>query len=407
MATARSIATKKENHLTIPQLDKAIEVIKSNLYDGSGNVKSEVDEATATRFENLILRYTKAKNKIHRYYDKTMQKHPEVVRGKLKLLTVIDTMKDPSKAAKYNVNNIDKDHASFVADHKGLIVGTFGTAGAILGANAVTHMISGAIMGGEGIGLGTALSKAFTFMAKKGALQWAIPAAALGAVAIYAGKINPQIRQARQRRLQREELKTKLNAEELKAEDPTLKNVSFDGKKINLNLSDEEINRFVENPNLLQELENKIQTQGASPIEKAACQVLRTKVYDRKLAIDKASREQEAIADKKKQAIEIEETIDKICGEYTVAETAKDTATMTAKRKELISQKNADGKNYFQSLITKQAYDSYKNSPNGQKPDGTAKDPKTIMAELVNQQINQRLQQYKISTKAAQQTTNP
>lgn len=397
MATARSIATKKENHLTIPQLDRAIEVIKSNLYDGNGNVKSEVDEATATRFENLILRYTKAKNKIHRYYDKTMQKHPESVRGKLKLLTVIETMKAPKKAEKYNVNNLDRDFVSGVADHKGLIVGTFGTAGAILGANAVTHMVSGAIMGGEGVGLGTALSKAFSFMAKKGALPWVIPAAALGAVAIYAGKINPQIRKARQRKLQREELKTKLNAEELKAEDPTLKNVSFDkNNQIKLNLTEEEINRFVENPNLLQELENKMHTQGASPIEKAACQVLRIKVYDRKLAIDKDSREKEAIADKKKQEIEIEETIDKICGEYTLAETKQDQGTMDEKKDFLKNElKNADGNNYFKSLAEKIAGN-----------DWNSKTP-AEQEKLIDDQINQRLQQYKISTKAAQQTANP
>ena len=67
-------------------------------------------------------------------------------------------------------------------------------------------------------------------------------------------------------------------------------------------LTDEEITKFVENPGLLRELEDKVKASGTKdPLELAAVQKLRVEVNSKKAQIDAAAREAEIEADKQSQ----------------------------------------------------------------------------------------------------------
>ena len=361
MGKAANVGSKKENHLTIPQLDSSIEIIKKHLYDESGNIKEGIDAGTASRMENLLLRYTTAKNKINKYYNATMKKHPNIVRGKLKLLTVIDTMKwkdDEQKQAaqKTNATNQDKSMSSFIEDHKGLIVGVSGTAMAIIAADALAKGIT-TLVDGNTRGIFKLIAQGLGAVTEAGLLPHLLLGVGFGALILIATKINPALRRAKLKKLQREQLMGELNEEQIKNEDPTLEKTTVDATgKINLNLTDEEITKFVENPELLRELEDKVKASGTkNPLELAAVQKLRVEVNSRKAQIDAAAREAEIEADKQSQIVQMQETIDRLVGEYANLEAHF--MPTTTKEQELYDVTTPDGKKYFETLVDEKEVD--------------------------------------------------
>lgn len=361
MGKAANVGSKKENHLTIPQLDSSIEIIKRHLYDESGNIREGIDAGTASRMENLLLRYTTAKNKINKYYNATMKKHPNVVRGRLKLLTVIDTMKwkdDAQKKTAQNTSatNQDKSLSSFIEDHKGLIVGASGTAMAIIAADALAKGIT-TLVDGNTRGIFKLVAQGLGAVTEAGLLPHLLTGLGFGALILIATKINPALRRAKLKKLQREQLMGELNEEQIKNEDPTLEKTTVDAAgKINLNLTDEEITRFVENPDLLKDLEDKVKASGTkNPLELAAVQKLRVEVNSRKAKIDAAAREAEIEANNQSQTVQMQNTIDKLMGGYaTCIELGSSTAT---KEKELLEVRTPDGKKYFESLVDEKEVD--------------------------------------------------
>lgn len=361
MGKAANVGSKKENHLTIPQLDSSIEIIKRHLYDESGNIREGIDAGTASRMENLLLRYTTAKNKINKYYNATMKKHPNVVRGRLKLLTVIDTMKwkdDAQKKTAQNTSatNQDKSLSSFIEDHKGLIVGASGTAMAIIAADALAKGIT-TLVDGNTRGIFKLVAQGLGAVTEAGLLPHLLTGLGFGALILIATKINPALRRARAKKLQREQLMGELNEEQIKNEDPTLEKTTVDAAgKINLNLTDEEISRFVENPDLLKDLEDKVKASGTkNPLELAAVQKLRIEVNSRKAKIDAAAREAEIEADKQNQAVQMQNTIDKLIGDYAICK--KRGFPTTTKEQELLDVRTPDGKKYFESLVDEREVD--------------------------------------------------
>ncbi len=122
--------------MTIPQLDKAIDVLKKKLADKDIQKNSTL----VNKVNNLLYDYTKAKNKILRYYEKTLRKNPELVRGKKNTLTLIQVMRNGGKFKNWMADRKEGKHekwaynfADFAKDInlKGLGIGVGVTLGAI------------------------------------------------------------------------------------------------------------------------------------------------------------------------------------------------------------------------------------------------------------------------------------
>lgn len=135
-----SLMTGSAHTMTIPQIDNVLKKLQARLKEK----EVAANPTLKTKVENLIFDYTKAKNKILRYYEKTKSRHPELVTGKIKTLTLVEIARLQGKEGKANrlsqkqekwaYNAID-----FARDTKGAIINIAGTCGVLGAANILTN----------------------------------------------------------------------------------------------------------------------------------------------------------------------------------------------------------------------------------------------------------------------------
>ncbi len=154
-----TIMTGSALNLTVPQLDTIIGKLKNKL---EKNEDIQRNPTLSSKINNLIYDYTKAKTKIIRYYNKTLKKYPQLVKGKLNTLTLVKIARMEGKEGKaINLENKREkwayNVADFMKDTKGLAVGLAVTSGVLGVANAI------AMTQGTNIAalIGQGLTKAF------------------------------------------------------------------------------------------------------------------------------------------------------------------------------------------------------------------------------------------------------
>lgn len=180
-----SLMTGNANTMTIPQIKKTITLLNEKLKDD----RIKGNDTLTAKINNLIYDYTKAQNKILRYYEKTKSRHPELVAGKKNTLTLVQIYRNQGKEGKAN-KFAQKEQkwaynvADFMKDTKGYAVGIAATAGVLGVANLITTKIA---QKGALELLGAALGKAF--MASPVTTSLIAAGVAIGGLCIVVPKI--------------------------------------------------------------------------------------------------------------------------------------------------------------------------------------------------------------------------
>ena len=241
--------------MTIPQLDKTIKTLKEKLNEQG--VKG--NETLTTKVNNLIYDYTKAKNKILRYYEKTKYKHPELVVGKKNTLRVIDIERNKGNFKKAEKLANKEQKASYnvvdlMKDSKGLAIGLASSAVALGVANGISMAVA---QKGIMTVLGEAIKNAFMTQPLTATLITA--GLAIGGTALIVPKVSRSIQKIkRNKTMSREITNDSLNAS------VDMSNIDFE--KADLTTIKETIKN---NPALKDNLQVIMQNGNYSPLQQA------------------------------------------------------------------------------------------------------------------------------------------
>lgn len=293
MPTA-NLMTGNANTMTIPQLDKIIEKLQIKLKEN--DVKN--NDTLRSKVESLLYDYTKAKNKILRYYEKTKSKHPELVVGKKNTLTMVQILKNKGKFNKAdNVSQKEQKWAynvtDFLKDTKGYAIGIAATAGALGVANAISMGVAN-----KGIMqvIGKAIGTAFWTSALSSSLITA--GLAIGAACYLVPKIARSVQKIKNNKTQAREMNNEIL--NVSAEDNLDVSKSIDEIVEILN-SNKNLNDMLNDPTQFTEITNNM-----TPAEVAK---LKNAMASHKAKLNKEERENLVAAGKEKYKTDNLETV--------------------------------------------------------------------------------------------------